>query len=411
MTKPTQKVELGFDLTGNNTGPYFRLDDATAGVLDGTQFLLGGTIFFDVTQYVLGFTTRRGKSRQLDRYSTGQASVLFNNNDRIFDPEYAASPYFGQIIPRREIRITSGDDVQYFGSIDDWNLNYEPTGDNYSEAVCSDGFRILANQTLDGFTNSVELSGDRVSAILSRPEIDWGIDARDIDAGRQTLGADVVVAGDNVLSYLQTVEASEPGALFIGKSGKVTFKDRAVAPTSDVTVLADDGTGISYQGMQVVYGSELLYNNIEIGTVITGATSSAVDSLSQGIYGNLTLSQTDLLMETNQDALELAEWYARLYSSPEFRFESVNIILNDLTTDEQNEILALELGSVVKVVFTPGNPKQSPAIEKFAEIIRLDNSVDSIFHKVSIGFATLDTAFFVLDDAEFGRLNTGALGF
>lgn len=411
MTKPTQKVELGFDLVGNNTGPYFRLDDPTAGVLDGTQFLLGGTIFFDVTQYVLGFTTRRGKSRQLDRYSTGQASVLFNNNDRIFDPEYASSPYFGQIIPRREIRITSGDDVQYFGSIDDWNLNYEPTGDNYSEAVCSDGFRILANQTLDGFTNSVELSGDRVSAILSRPEIDWGIDARDIDAGRQTLGADVVEAGDNVLSYLQTVEASEPGALFIGKSGKVTFKDRAVAPTSDVTVLADDGTGISYQGMQVVYGSELLYNNIEIGTVITGATSSAVDSLSQGIYGNLTLSQTDLLMETNQDALELAEWYARLYSSPEFRFESVNIILNDLTTDEQNEILALELGSVVKVVFTPGNPKQSPAIEKFAEIIRLDNSVDSIFHKVSIGFATLDTAFFVLDDAEFGRLNTGALGF
>jgi len=411
MTKPTQKVELGFDLTGNNTGPYFRLDDPIAGVLDGTQFLLGGAIFFDVTQYVLGFTTRRGKSRQLDRYSTGQASVLFNNNDRIFDPEYAASPYFGQIIPRREIRITSGDDVQYFGSIDDWNLNYEPTGDNYSEAVCSDGFRILANQTLDGFTNSVELSGDRVSAILSRPEIDWGIDARDIDAGRQTLGADVVEAGDNVLSYLQTVEASEPGALFIGKSGKVTFKDRAVAPTSDVTILADDGTGISYQGMQVVYGSELLYNNIEIGTVITGVTSSAVDTLSQGIYGNLTLSQTDLLMETNQDALELAEWYARLYSSPEFRFESVNIILNDLTTDEQNEILALELGSVVKVVFTPGNPKQSPAIEKFAEIIRLDNSVDSIFHKVSIGFATLDTAFFVLDDAEFGRLNTGALGF
>ena len=411
MTKPTQKVELGFDLTGNNTGPYFRLDDPTAGVLDGTQFLLGGTIFFDVTQYVLGFTTRRGKSRQLDRYSTGQASVLFNNNDRIFDPEYAASPYFGQIIPRREIRITSGDDVQYFGSIDDWNLNYEPTGDNYSEAVCSDGFRILANQTLDGFTNSVELSGDRVSAILSRPEIDWGIDARDIDAGRQTLGADVVAAGNNVLSYLQTVEASEPGALFIGKSGKVRFLDRAVAPASGGTVLADDGTGIPYQGMKVVYGSELLYNDIEIETIITGNTLTAGDSLSQGIYGNLTLSQRGLLMETDQDALELAEWYAQLYSSPEFRFESVDILLNDLTTDQQNEVLALELGSVVKVKFTPGNPKQSPAIEKFAEIIRLDNSVDSIFHKVSIGFATLDTAFFVLNDAEFGRLNTGALGF
>ena len=80
MALPTQKVELGFDLTGNNTGPYFRLDDPTAGVLDNTSWLLGGTVFFDVSSYVQGFSTRRGKSRQLDRYSTGQASVVFDNN-------------------------------------------------------------------------------------------------------------------------------------------------------------------------------------------------------------------------------------------------------------------------------------------------------------------------------------------
>lgn len=411
MSKPNQKIEIGFDLVGNNIGPYFRLDDPVAGVLDGTQYLLGGTIFFDVTQYVKGFSTRRGKSRQLDRYSTGQASIVFDNNSRYFDPEYTASPYYGQIIPRREVRITSGADVVYFGSVDDWNLNYEPNGDNFAEAICSDGFRVLANQSLHGLTNSVQTSGERVNAILSQPEVNWGVDARQIDTGRQTLGADTITAGENALSYLQKVEASEPGALFIGKAGKIQFRDRAVAPTSDVTVLADDGTGISYQGMKVVYGSELLYNDIEISTVITGNTATAGDSLSQGIYGILTLSQKDLLMETDQDAQELADWYAQLYSSPEFRFESVEIILNDLTTLEQDEILALELGSVVKVVFTPGNPKQSPAIEKYAEIIRLDNSVDSIFHKVSLGFATLDTAFFVLDDAEFGRLNTGALGF
>ena len=411
MSKPTQLVELGFDLTGNNTGPYFRLDDATAGVLGNTQYGLGGTIFFDVTEFVKSFSTRRGKSRQLDRYGTGQATVVFDNNARTFDPEYKLSPYFGQIIPRREIRITTGSSVQYFGSIDDWNLTYEPAGNNISEVVCSDAFRIFANQSLGAFTNSVELSGERVNAILSRPEIDWGIDAREIDAGRQTLGADVVEAGDNALAYLQTVEASEPGSLFIGKSGKVRFLDRAVAPVSGGVVLADDGTGIPYQGMKVVYGSELLYNDIEIKTVITGNTSTAGDGPSQGIYGKLTLSQSGLLMETDQEALELAEWYSELYSSPEFRFESVDILLNDLTTDQQNEVLGLELGSVVKVKFTPGNPRLSPAIEKFAEIIRLDSSVDSIFHKVSIGFATLDNAFFVLDDAEFGRLNTGALGF
>lgn len=411
MGKPTQKIELGFDLTGNNIGPYFRLDDSTAGVLDNTSWLLGGTIFFDVTEFVTNFSIRRGKSRQLDRYSTGQATVTFNNNSRRFDPEYEASPYYGQIIPRREIRITSGGAVQYFGSIDDWNLNYEPNGDNLSEAVCSDGFRTLASQELEGFTNSIQLSGDRVNAILSRPEINWPLESRQIDAGRQTLGSDVIGDTSSALGYLQTVEGSEPGSLFITKAGKVRFADRAVAPVSGGLVLSDDDTGISYQGMKVVYGSELLYNDIEITTVITGNTSTAGNALSQGIYGNLSLSQSGLLMETDQDALELAQWYSTIYSSPEFRFESVDIILNDLTTEEQDQILALELGSVVKVKFTPGNPAQSPAIEKFAEVIRLDNSADSIFHKVSIGFSTLAAASFVLNDAEFGRLNTGALGF
>jgi hypothetical protein len=116
-------------------------------------------------------------------------------------------------------------------------------------------------------------------------------------------------------------------------------------------------------------------------------------------------------METDAAALELAQWYSTIYSNPEFRFESVDVILNDLSTEDQNKILGLELGAVVRIRFTPGNPAQSPAIEKFAQVIRLDNSADSIFHKVSIGFSTLDGASFVLSDAEFGRLNTGALGF
>lgn len=411
MAKPVQKIEIGFDLTQNNVGPYFRLDDPVAGVLDNTQYLLGGTIFFDVTDKVKSFSIRRGKSRQLDRFATGQASITFNNDNRDFDPTYESSPYFGQIIPRREIRITSGTALQYFGSVDDWNLDYEPNGQNLAQAVCSDGFRTLATQKILARTNSEETSGARVNTILDLPEVNWPATKRAIDTGRQTLGADIVEADANALQYLQLVEQSEPGSLFIGKSGNLTFKDRAVAPTSNVTVLADDGSGIPYQEMKVVYGSELLYNTIEISSVITGGTATASNPTSQGDYGILALVQNDLLMSTTTAAQELADWYANLYGDPEFRFESVDLILNNLSESQQNEILDLELGSVVKIVFTPGNPKLSPAITKYAEIIRIDNSVDAIFHKVSLGFATLDTAFLVLDDVEFGRLNTGALGF
>jgi len=410
MAKPADLVELGFDLTENNTGPYFRLDNETAGRLNNTDWVLGGTIFFDVTSRVKSYSIKRGKSRQLDRYATGQASIVFDNNDRAFDPTFEASPYYGQIIPRRDIRITSGSVIQYFGSVDDWNLNFEPNGNNNAEAVCSDALRTLANQTLSDFTNVSQLSGARVTAVLEREEIKWSRPT-EIDPGRQTLGADVVASNTNALAYLQLVEASEPGALFMSKAGSLVFRDRDVSPISDSPVLADDGTGINYQGMKVVYGSELLYNTIDITSKITGETASAINALSQGIYGELTLSQTGLLMEETADAQELADYYSAIYSSPEFRFESVNVALNELSTANQNKVLDFELGTVVKIIFTPGNPATAPAIEKFAEIIRLDHTADSTFHFVSIGFATLDGSVFVLDDAVFGRIGTGVLGF
>lgn len=405
---PTQKVEIGFDLTSNNVGPYFRLDDPVRGRLNNTQYILGGTIFFDVTDKVKGFSIQRGKSRQLDRYSTGQASVLFDNNNRDFDPEFEASPYFGQIIPRREVRITSGTVVQYFGSADDWNLDYTPEGDNIAQVILSDGFRTLANQVVEDFTPAVEKSGARINNILNRDEVNWPVEQRDIDPGIQDLAATPIGDGRDALEYLQAVEASEPGRLFISKSGAVRFIDRNQGPNSNATILADDGTGIPYTGMRVVYGSELLFNEI----ILSNASGTAIanNEGSQGEYGISSLSQGGLLINGLTETQELAEWYSRLFGDPEYRFESVEIFLNTLTEEQQEDLLALELGDTVQVKFTPGKPATPPPIIKFAEIIKLDHAVDQTSHRMRIGFQTLDVTFFVLDDAVFGRLNEGALG-
>lgn len=405
---PTEKVEIGFDLTSNNVGPYFRLDDPVRGVLDNTQYVLGGTIFFDITDKVKAFTIQRGKSRQLDKYQTGRATVVLDNNSRDFDPTYEASPYFGQIIPRREVRITSGTALQYFGSADDWNLDYTPNGDNTAQVVLSDGFRALANQTIDGFTPSVQKSGARINTILSRTEINWPLEDRDIDSGSQDLAATPIGDNTNALAYLQQVEASEPGRLFISKTGDVRFIDRNNGPSSDALLLSDDGTGIPYQGMKVVFGSELLFNEIILSNA--SGTAIAINSGSQGEYGISTLTQSNLLIEGQTPLQELADWYSTLFSNPEFRFESVEILLNTLTEEQQEDILNLELGDTVRVKFTPGKPATPPAIERYAEIIRMDHRVDQTTHQVSIGFQTLDVTFLVLDDAVFGRLNQGALG-
>jgi hypothetical protein len=410
MTIPQPKVEIGFDLTETGRGPFFILDDAEKGELDNTEFLLAGTLFFDVTDKTKSITIRRGKNRSLDQYDQGLANVVFNNNDRTFDPEFAASPFFGQIIPKRQMRISSGGVVQFFGVVDDWNLFYEPSGDSTVAAAASDATSFFANQTLFTRTNAVEQSGERINTILDLPEVNWPASLRDIDTGIMELGTDIIPDNSSALAYLRLIERSEPGSFFVSKNGTVTFRDRISPATSEGVVLSDDGLGISYSNMVVEYGSENLHNEIVLTSAITDteAIAQALDSIDE--YGILTLTRLGLLINNDSDLVELSKFLANKFDEPEYRFQSVDILLETKTPEQQAEILGLELNDVVEIRFTPNGI--APAIVKYAEIIKLDHSIDNVNHVVSLGFATLDFALLVLDDAQFGKLDSGnALAF
>ena len=407
MGVPRPTVQIGFDLVGANAN-LLTLDDPVKGKLDTPAYPLGGQIFYDVTDKVKSISTRRGKNRQLDEFDSGLANVVFDNNDRTFDPEYVNSPYYGQIIPKRAIRIFSGGNPVFQGVIDDWNLNYDPGGFSEAAAASSDAFTLFNTQTLSAGTATAQKSGDRVNAVLDLPDVNWSTQDRSVETGLTDLGADVFVEDTNILEYLRTVAKSEPGNLFIGKNGHVVFTDRNAAPASGEVTLSDDGTGIPYQGMKVVYGSELLYNEIVIGSLAAG-TVVAQDLASIAQYGVLNLTETGLLMSDPDYVQNLALYYAQKYSSPEYRFESVDIVLDELSDVDQQKILGLEIADFVTIKFTPNGI--SPAIEKVAEIIRIDNDITPQAHVVSVGFATLDYFLLVLDDPEFGKLDAGALAF
>jgi len=408
MTMPTPLVEIGFDIVGANA-PFFTLDDATKGRLDNTEFRLSGTIFYDVTEKVKSVATRRGKNRQLDEFDPGLANVVFDNNDRTFDPEYAASPYFGQVIPKRAIRISSGGNRIFSGVVDDWGLDYSPSGNSEASAASSDAFTLFNTQTLSAGTATAQKSGERINAILNLPDVNWPQQDRAIETGTTDLGADVFAEDTNVLEYMRRVARSEPGNLFMNKFGQVTFTDRLPDSKGKVIGFADDATGINYQGMKVVYGSELLYNEIVLGSEFAGNVT-AFDPTSVEEYGVLNLTQNDLLIEDSEYLTQLAAYFAIKYSQPEYRFESIEVVLDDLISTEQQEVLGLEIGDFVTVKFTPnGIP---PAIRKVAEVIRIDHDITPDAHVVSIGLATTEGSFWTLSDIIFGRLSTGnVLGF
>lgn len=406
----TETVEVGFDLTGAG-GPFLRLDDPVSGQLDNFEWVLGGTLFYDITDRVRSYTISRGKTREFEGYQPGEAVIELDNRDRAFDPTFVASPFYGNIVPKRELRIYTNDEISFFGVVDDWNLGYDLSGDSTATVVTSDGMVFLNNQTLVGGTATPQLSGARIEAILDDASVQWPASRRDIATGTTSLGADVIEADTNVLDYLRLVEKTEQGSLFVGKNGDLVFKDTVVTaiPTGAVH-LSDDGTGIRYEDIGVVYGSELLYNEVVAASIVTGSTAVATDTDSQDAYGIFNYTATDLLMDSDVQLEDWALYFASKYSQPEYRFETVTVRLNDLSNEDQASILGLELGDVVKVTFTPNNIP--PAIVRFCEVIKLDHEVEvDGQHHITFAFQTIDSIALILDDEILGRLDAdNALG-
>lgn len=226
----TTKVEVGFELTANLTN-FFHLNDPVKGVLDNPDYRLAGPIWIDISEDVNSVNIQRGKNRELDRYSASTASVVLNNENRYYDPLNTSSPYNGNIIPRRAIRISTADYPQFNGVIEDWNLDYDISGRSTATIVAADAFTLFAGQTLTAGTATTQLTGARINAILSQPSVAWPLERREIDAGAQYVGADVWESTDNALSYLQTVADSEQGQMFVDNQGKLRFINGVVSPS------------------------------------------------------------------------------------------------------------------------------------------------------------------------------------
>jgi hypothetical protein len=400
------KVELElYAVNVNNT--LFILDDPVEGILDDLDNTLSGFVFVDVTNYVQAVNIQRGKSRLLDRYESGTASVIFNNSTRAFDPKYAASPFFGAIYPRLNIRISANGMIQYTGVIQDWNIEYDPAGPSFAAASCSDRFTNLTQSILPNDYQELQLSGARVNAILDLPEVNWPSDARQIGTGQSLLQEDLIPENTDALSYLQLIETSEQGQLFIAKDGKLVFHERNYAPAFDST-FADDGTGIPYAEINVVYGTELLFNRIE-ANALGDVKSVASDPVSESAYGVSTLNLTDLLNESPTEVESMTDYLLSIYKEPEYRFDTLRIALHKLSREEQDEVLGIELSDIIYVKFTPSN--LPPAIDEYSTVIKIDHEVGVAEHFITFSLGSTGANALILDSPALGVLDVATLLF
>jgi hypothetical protein len=420
MSQPVLQVLVGFQTTAN-FGQPFQLDDAVYGLLDtGT---LGGIQFADLTTMVQSVNINRGRSRQLQEFNTGTATVSFWNKSRALDPLNTASPYWNTsanmtgIVPRLPIQILANGIPIYTGLIQDWNVDYDLGNNDIVYASCADDFTVLASTTLADNTVTTQLSGARINTVLNYPEVLYQ-GPRDIGAGSSTLGSTAassdfsITQGTSLLNYLQNVATSEQGYLFVSANGTLTFKGRSqvLNPVTNAIFSGDSSVGIPYQTLMNQFGDELLYNVI-VTESPAGGPFTATDNNSVAQYQAQTYSQTSLLNSTAAEVQGLGQYLLGKYRQPQLRFTGLSTQLLALDEPKQNICLNLDLTDICNVVkhFAFGTPS---SIDQMVIVTGISHNITPGSHIISYTFESTDGSnYLTLDDPIFGTLDNNLLAF
>lgn len=403
MSVPATTVTAYFDVPSSTT---FIIGDPVRGII-GSDYVLGGDVAVDIASLVRMVTIRRGRTRELNEITAGSAVIEANNHFRQLDPENTAGTYYGNIRPGKRVRIDTDGVTIFDGKTADYDYSYSPSLESLTDIEVVDVLAELAASELDDWTTTAgQTAGQRLEDLFDRPEVGIGA-ARNLDAGSSTLAADVVTAGANALNYAQTVTQSDLGVLFASRQNLLTFFGRSHPLSGSGAVeFSDDGTGVAFQGIEADYDVTLLHNRVSV-TRDGGTTQTVQDDASIALYGEgkpRTLSVTGLLADSDDQALSMANYLLNLYKDPQYRVSSVTVILNTATDADRQAILALDIGDVVTVTFTP-NQVGDP-FSKFCRVEGFAHVIDKPFHTVTVYVSNLGDTFsgapFIIGDPVYG---------
>ena len=331
----------------------FILDTST---LDSTDVLDGSGDFVDATEYVLSVAIQRGRASQTDQFSPGTCRVLADDraSGRLFDPANTASAWYQgsfDLAPRRAIKVLAGTAELFVGAITDLDITYEQPNLSFASIMSADALYELSRTALTAFNPSSQLTSERVSAILDRPEVNFSTALRDITTGIATCGTVAYSDNTNTLSALQSVAIAEDGRLLANRKNQIVFDER-ISVTFSTAIASFGGTAsneIPILAIGVAYGQETLFNRVQID--VDGGTAAQVASgtASQAQYGVQTLSFSNVPLNTLAAGSALAENLLNKYQEPKIRFDEISTSLNACGSALWPTVLTLDVGDVIAV--------------------------------------------------------------
>lgn len=353
---------------------------------------------------------RRGRSDLDQDFGAGTCTVSFLDLDGEWNPQNTAGPYFGQLLPGRQLQVRATyDGVGYnmfAGYITSYDLTYQigsPIATVTVEAV--DALRLLSLASLSTVPGAAagDLPGVRITEILN--EVSWPLSARVIQDGTVTLQADSG-ATRSVLAALRQVEQSELGSLFVDASGRVVFLSRqGVAEAAVATPLrfSDQGVDIPYSALDFALDDVEILNDVTVERQ-GGVAQTSTDATSITTFFRRSASRTGLLMESDDRALQQANMIVSNRKDPTLRLRLIEFDVVD--QDRLEASLTVEFADSVEVVreHVPGS-----TITLLSTVQGVSHDITAELWRTSLSTADALAYAFVLGSTQFGVLGANIL--
>lgn len=360
----------------------------------------------DISAYFRSGTTARGRASVDQRFETGTARLVLDNRDGRFTADNASSPYYPNVKIGVPIRVTATWQTAtyplFYGTARSWPPNY-PTG-NFESTVTvplADGFYNLNLEDIAGESFILQPGDERITAVLDA--IGWPAALRDLDDGIATVQAtDVAQPNDGgeqpALAHLLDVAEAEVGLLFMGRDGKVVFRNR-VAMSAVSSAATFDGTD-DYSEISLRYDDSILYNDIRVARE-DGIQVTYVNTTSVSEHGRRVLTRDVMPMGNDPEVRNVAEWLSTLFGSQRLRIEGLKFKpLKDTTL--MAHMLNLDLRDAVTIQM---NPVGADAISQLSAIEHIRHDIRPKFWETTWSVIPLTA----LEQMQFWILGTHQL--
>jgi hypothetical protein len=331
----TLDVSLNFSSGATFSNP-FTLDDPVNGVL-GTGVLSDSTtpaLVVNLTSQTRRISIRRGRNINRDIYEAGTCVVRIYDPNGDFNPQSVTSPYYGQLTPLRKIRIsaTVGATSYYLfsGYTTDYAYSYDQAENiSYVDISASDAFRLFNLASVIAVTGASagQDTGTRINKILDTVSFPNGM--RSVETGNSLTVNDPATLRTS-LGALQNCEFSEQGAFYITPEGNAIFKNRntVISSAGETPTQFNQSGGIPYKDLKFAFDDKLIINTATM-TKVGGTSQTALDANSIATYFPHSISVPELVIDTDENAMNIAKIYVATRSTTTIRIDQMTLDLFD----------------------------------------------------------------------------------